>query len=114
MQQALNDIGAVLNRAGMSPSDVVSAQVYRTDGATFPRMNKVYMNYFKDPRPARDHGRGNHRSARATSKSRPQPGSEPNTGQKKESRTVMGNHSTGVDFEARTMGKPLPVSQEQP
>lgn len=53
VQQSLDNIGAVLKAGGMSPSDVVSVQVYLTDGATFPRMNKVYMNFFKDPRPTR-------------------------------------------------------------
>jgi 2-iminobutanoate/2-iminopropanoate deaminase len=53
VQQSLDKIAAVLKRAGMSPSDVVSVQVYLTDAAQFQRMNRVYMNYFKDPRPAR-------------------------------------------------------------
>jgi enamine deaminase RidA (YjgF/YER057c/UK114 family) len=37
----------------MSPEDVVSVQVYLTDGTTFERMNAVYKAYFKDPRPTR-------------------------------------------------------------
>jgi len=53
VKQSLDNIGAVLKAAGMTPADVVSVQVYLTDGATFPLMNKVYMNYFKDPRPTR-------------------------------------------------------------
>jgi 2-iminobutanoate/2-iminopropanoate deaminase len=53
VQQSLENASAVLKAAGMSPSDVVSVQVYLTDGATFPRMNQVYMNFFKDPRPTR-------------------------------------------------------------
>jgi reactive intermediate/imine deaminase len=53
VKQALDNIGEVLKAAGMSPSDVVSVQVYLTDGATFPRMNAVYTAYFKDPRPTR-------------------------------------------------------------
>ena len=39
--------------AGMAPSDVVSAQVYLTDGALFQRFNAVYTAFFKDPRPTR-------------------------------------------------------------
>src|SRR5882724_7694916 len=39
--QALNNIGAVLKAAGMSPADVVSVQVYLTDVQTFERMNAV-------------------------------------------------------------------------
>jgi 2-iminobutanoate/2-iminopropanoate deaminase len=53
VRQALDNIGAVLKAAAMSPEDVVSVQVYLTDGATFERMNAVYKAYFKDPRPTR-------------------------------------------------------------
>lgn len=53
VKQALNNVGAVLKAAAMSPADVVSVQVYLTDGATFERMNAVYTAYFKDPRPTR-------------------------------------------------------------
>jgi 2-iminobutanoate/2-iminopropanoate deaminase len=37
----------------MTPADVVSVQVYLTDGALFQRMNTVYRTYFNDPRPTR-------------------------------------------------------------
>jgi 2-iminobutanoate/2-iminopropanoate deaminase len=37
----------------MSPEDVVSVQVYLTDGALFQRMNTVYTAHFRDPRPTR-------------------------------------------------------------
>ena len=53
VKQSLENIGAVLQAAGMSPADVVSVQVYLTDGAKFQRMNAVYTSYFKDPRPTR-------------------------------------------------------------
>lgn len=53
VKQALDNIGAVLEEAGMSPADVVSVQVYLTDLSTFQRMNTVYTAYFKDPRPTR-------------------------------------------------------------
>jgi len=53
VKQALENIGAVLKAAGMSPGDVVSVQVYLTDAATFERMNAVYKTYFEDPRPTR-------------------------------------------------------------
>ena len=52
-KQALDNIGAILKAGGMSPDDVVSVQVYLTDGAMFERMNAVYRSYFKDPRPTR-------------------------------------------------------------
>jgi 2-iminobutanoate/2-iminopropanoate deaminase len=53
VRQCLENIGAVLKTAGMSPADVVSVQVYITDAAKFQRMNAVYTSYFKDPRPTR-------------------------------------------------------------
>ena len=52
-RQALANIGEVLKRAGMSPADVVSVQVYLTDVADFERMNSIYTAYFKEPRPTR-------------------------------------------------------------
>ena len=53
VQQALDNIGVVLKAAGMSPADVVSVQVYLTNGDLFQRMNAVYTKYFEDPRPTR-------------------------------------------------------------
>jgi 2-iminobutanoate/2-iminopropanoate deaminase len=53
VKQALDNVGAILKAAGMSPADVVSVQVYLTDVATFQRMNAVYTGYFKEPRPTR-------------------------------------------------------------
>jgi 2-iminobutanoate/2-iminopropanoate deaminase len=53
VKQCLDNIGAILKAAGMSSADVVSTQVYLTDAAKFQRMNGVYANYFKDPRPTR-------------------------------------------------------------
>ena len=51
VKQSLDNIGAVLKEAGMSSADVVSVQVYLTDGALFDRMNAVYKGHFKDPKP---------------------------------------------------------------
>ena len=42
VKQALDNIGAVLKEADMSPADVVSVQVYLTDLDTFQRM-KPYI-----------------------------------------------------------------------
>jgi reactive intermediate/imine deaminase len=53
VKQALDNVGAVLQAGGMTPSDVVSVQAYLTDGALFQRFNTVYTAYFKDPRPTR-------------------------------------------------------------
>ena len=53
VKQSLEKIGAVLKEVGMSPADVVSVQVYITDGALFDRMNTVYKAHFEDPKPTR-------------------------------------------------------------
>ena len=53
VKQALDNVGVVLKEAGMSPADVVTVQVYVTDGALLPRMNVVYTRYFQAPRPIR-------------------------------------------------------------
>ena len=53
VRQSLDNITAVLTAAGMSPADVVSIQVYLTDGRNFQRMNAVYTKYFIEPRPTR-------------------------------------------------------------
>src|SRR5262252_685896 len=53
MTQALSNIAAVLKEAGMSLADVVSVQVYLTDGALFDRMNTVYKATLPDPKPTR-------------------------------------------------------------
>jgi 2-iminobutanoate/2-iminopropanoate deaminase len=53
MKQSLDNISAVLTEGGMSLSNVVSVQVYLTDGALFDRMNAVYKATFKDPKPTR-------------------------------------------------------------
>jgi|SRR4051794_38581765 len=53
VKQSLDNINAVLKEAGMTPADVVSVQVYITDGALFDQMNTVYKGYFNDPKPTR-------------------------------------------------------------
>jgi 2-iminobutanoate/2-iminopropanoate deaminase len=53
VRQCLDNIGLVLKEGGMSFEDVVSVQVYLTDMDLFQRMNKVYVTYFKEPRPTR-------------------------------------------------------------
>jgi 2-iminobutanoate/2-iminopropanoate deaminase len=53
VKQSLANIDAVLKQAGMSSADVVSVQVYLTDGALFERMNATYKQFFKEPRPTR-------------------------------------------------------------
>ena len=53
VKQSLDNINAVLKEAGMTQGDIVSVQVYITDGALFDRMNTVYKAYFNDPKPTR-------------------------------------------------------------
>jgi len=50
VKRSLDNIGATLKAAGMSPTDVLSVQVYLTDATKVQRMSAVYTAYFKDPR----------------------------------------------------------------
>jgi 2-iminobutanoate/2-iminopropanoate deaminase len=49
----LENVDRILKEAGVTPADAVAVQVYLTDMDLFDRMNKVYMAYFPEPRPAR-------------------------------------------------------------
>lgn len=49
----LDNIGIILREAKMNYSDVVSVQVYLTDMSLFPKMNDIYVTYFKTDRPSR-------------------------------------------------------------
>jgi 2-iminobutanoate/2-iminopropanoate deaminase len=53
MKQALNNVGAVLKAAGMKYDDIVAVTIYLSDMDLFPRMNTVYLTYFKEPLPTR-------------------------------------------------------------
>jgi 2-iminobutanoate/2-iminopropanoate deaminase len=53
VRQCLANIGAILQAGGMDFSDAVSVQVYLTDMELFQRMNAVYTQTFKEPRPTR-------------------------------------------------------------
>ena len=53
VRACLNNVGAVLEAGGMDFSNVVAVQVYLTDMDLFQRMNAVYMDVFKEPRPTR-------------------------------------------------------------
>ncbi len=52
-RQALENIGAVLQAAGRSYSDVVSCRVYLADARDFAAMNDVYRTFFPTAPPAR-------------------------------------------------------------
>ena len=49
----MSNVHAILEAGGMDYSDVVAVQVYLTDMDLFQRMNAVYMDVFKEPRPTR-------------------------------------------------------------
>ena len=53
VKQTLENVGAILKKAGYTFADAVTVQVYLADIEDFQRMNKVYMTYFPEPRPAR-------------------------------------------------------------
>ena len=53
VKQALENLGAVLQAAGLDFSQVVKANVYLTDIKSFSRMNSIYRSYFKSDPPAR-------------------------------------------------------------
>ena len=53
-RQTLDNIGAVLKRAGLGYSDVFHCTAMLSDMANWPAMNKVYVSYFPEgKRPAR-------------------------------------------------------------
>lgn len=49
----LGNIRTILHACGATPADVVKCSVFLRDIADFPRMNKVYAEFFGDNRPAR-------------------------------------------------------------
>ena len=49
----LENVDRILKEVGVTPAQAVAVQVYLTDMELFDRMNKVYMGYFPEPRPAR-------------------------------------------------------------
>jgi reactive intermediate/imine deaminase len=53
VKQTMDNLGAVLNAAGMDFSHVVKTNIYLTDMNNFSRMNEVYKTYFKSDPPAR-------------------------------------------------------------
>jgi 2-iminobutanoate/2-iminopropanoate deaminase len=51
--QTLENIGAILEAAGASMSDVVKTTVHLSDMNLFSRFNQVYTRYFPEPKPVR-------------------------------------------------------------
>ncbi len=52
-RQAMENIKAILEAAGMGLDDVVKCTIYLTSMDDFPTVNKVYGSFFKEPYPAR-------------------------------------------------------------
>ncbi|WP_312640398.1 RidA family protein [Hydrogenoanaerobacterium sp.] len=52
-EMALKNLGAVLEAAGMSFTDVVKTTVFLADMGDFAAINAIYANYFKGECPAR-------------------------------------------------------------
>ncbi len=53
VHQTFKRIGIILEAAGYDYSDAVDVKVYLTDISTFQTMNSVYIQYFRQDRPAR-------------------------------------------------------------
>ncbi len=52
-RQVFANIGAILEAAGLSFANVVSATVYVADMNDFGKVNEIYSTYFSAPAPAR-------------------------------------------------------------
>ena len=52
-EQALKNLGAVLEAAGMSHADVVKTTIFLIDMNDFAAVNEVYGRYFEGTKPAR-------------------------------------------------------------
>ena len=52
-RQALDNIKAILEKAGSSMDRVVKCSVMLADMAEWPKLNEIYATYFPGPKPAR-------------------------------------------------------------
>lgn len=52
-RQVFENLGAILEEAGVSFADVVKTTVYLENMAEFPLVNAIYAEYFTEPYPAR-------------------------------------------------------------
>jgi 2-iminobutanoate/2-iminopropanoate deaminase len=53
-KQAMENISAILESAGLSFSDVVKTTIFLMDMGDFAQVNEVYASYFKSDFPARE------------------------------------------------------------
>ncbi|WDE98040.1 RidA family protein [Lentisphaera profundi] len=53
-EQVMKNIGAILDAANLTYSDVVRAEVFLTNMDNFGKVNEIYVQYFsEEPKPAR-------------------------------------------------------------
>lgn len=52
-RQCLDNLGGILDAAGLSFAHVVKTNIFLTDMADFAAVNEVYKSYFAEPYPAR-------------------------------------------------------------
>lgn len=52
--QVMENLGAILEAAGMSFADVVKCSIFISDMKNFPRVNEVYGSFFPSNPPARE------------------------------------------------------------
>jgi len=52
-KQVFNNLGAILQEAGLSFENIIKATVYLTDMNDFAKVNEVYASYFDKDYPAR-------------------------------------------------------------
>jgi 2-iminobutanoate/2-iminopropanoate deaminase len=53
LQQCLQNLSAVLEKAGLKKSDVVKTTVFLADISDWPALNGPWIDFFPEPRPAR-------------------------------------------------------------
>ena len=53
-RMVMENLGAILEAAGMDFSKVIKCSIFITDMKEFPKLNEVYAGYFKDDPPARE------------------------------------------------------------
>ena len=52
--QVMKNLQGVLEKAGVSFTDVVKTTIYLTDMGSYADVNEVYASYFSEPYPARE------------------------------------------------------------
>ena len=53
-RKVMDNIGAILNKAGMHYSQIVKCSIFVTDIQDFSKVNQVYSEYFQNQYPARE------------------------------------------------------------